>query len=244
MKAFVSRIVLPACAATTLLAGCATPYSEAPIATNMPTFSQYKIQAAGQWNVIAKDLANTIEGKLRNGTACAAAPDPCTAIYVKEPVPKTEFGRAFQNTFISALVNQGANISTVPGTPVEAVIDIQAVKFDAERPQYRDFGAATLLVSGVWAVREIGAGAVGAGAVAAAAGLDATKWARSEFASGPTPKSEIIITISFVRSGQFIARTSNVYYVADEDLALYQYKPVATRNFEVVGDCGDRKLCK
>jgi hypothetical protein len=54
-----------------LFAGCATPYSEAPLATNFPTSKQQKLQAAAHWNVIAGDVASRFRRASRTSAHCS-----------------------------------------------------------------------------------------------------------------------------------------------------------------------------
>ena len=61
------------------------------------------------------------------------------------------------------------------------------------------------------------------------AGADAYSWFRSEFATGETPQTEIIVTASVSDASQYLARSTSVYYVADSDQALYQATPQTTR---------------
>lgn len=87
-----------------MLAGCATPYSEAPLATNFPTTKQEKMQAAAHWNVIAKDVAAQISLKL-------AEQRP---LHVAQPTGKSAFERAFANQLISSLVADGQTVMKQP----------------------------------------------------------------------------------------------------------------------------------
>jgi hypothetical protein len=96
------------------------------------------------------------------------------------------------------------------------------------------------------------AGGVSAGAklLTVAAGLDGFGWlsnevmGRGQYASGPVPRSEIVLTTSVVDATRIVSRRSSIYYSADEDKALYWDRPAAAHNITVVGDCGEgRKAC-
>lgn len=114
-------------------------------------------------------------------------------------------------------------------------IDTQLVKFTADRPQYGYVGAPTALAAGAWALSGVSATAAGtvtAGLVA----VDALNWFRSEFATGATPQSEIFVTVTASDKNRYLARTSNVYYVADSDQSLY----AALREPKAINIHGDR----
>lgn len=194
-----------------MLAGCATPYSEAPLATNFPTSKQEKVQAAAHWNVIAKDVAVQISTKL-------AEKRP---LHVLQPAGKSSFERAFANQLVSSLVANGNTVMKQPAGALSVEVDTQVVGFSPNRPQYRHAGTATALMTGVWALH-VGEATVGAALYATVAAADAYAWFRSEFATGETPQTEIIVTTSVTDGNQYLSRNTSVYYVADTDKALYQ----------------------
>lgn len=51
--------------------------------------------------------------------------------------------------------------------------------------------------------------------------FDAYRWFNSEFARGPLPQLEMIVTVSALSNGIYIGRVSNLYYLSDNDLSLY-----------------------
>lgn len=215
-----------ALALAAILAGCATPYSEAPLATNFPTSKQPKLQAAAHWNVIANDVAQQL-------TASLKAKPALPALYVNQATNKTDFDRAFANQLISALVAEGFVVQKSPAGAVVVDIDTQAVSFAANRPQYRYAGAATALTAGVWALHQASPAGI---ATAAIIGADAYMWFSAEFATGATPQMEILVTTSVSDGRQYLARNTSVYYVADVDSALYRAPtPAPVRTIGVIG---------
>jgi hypothetical protein len=212
-----------------ILSGCATPYSEAPLATNFPATKQQKLQAAAHWNVIAGDVAKQISSGLVGKPS----------LYVNQPSSaNTTFDRAFSNQLISALIAEGFTIQKIPTGALLVDVDTQSMHFSANRPQYKYAGMPTALVAGVWALHaaEATAGAIlSAGAVSA----DAYSWFQSEFSTGATPQTEIIVTVSVSDSSKYWARNTNIYYVADADSRMYEPPPpprvVQTKNIGVVG---------
>ena len=213
-----------------LLAACATPYTEAPRATNFPTSKQPKLQAAAHWNVIAGDIAKQISAGLKDKRP----------LFVNQSAVKTGFDRAFTNDLISALVVDGYTVLKSPAGALSVDVDTQVVRFSPNRPQYNHIGVATALTTGVWALRDVKAtvGTVLGAGVAVAAGADAYSWFRSEFATGETPQTEIIVTASISDANQFLARSTSIYYVADADSRMYVYEPpvqTPTKNMGVTG---------
>jgi hypothetical protein len=211
-----------------LLAGCATPHSETPLATNFPTTTQQKLQAAAHWNVIAGDVARQI----------AAGFKEKPPLHVNQAAVKTTFDRAFGNQLISALIANGFPIQKTPASALNVEVDTQTVRFSANRPQYKFAGVPTALTSGIWALHAAEATA-GAAVYAGVAAADAYSWFRSEFATGDTPQTEIIITISVGDTDRYLARSTHVYYVADSDSGMYVPPPpprvVKTKDMGVTG---------
>lgn len=67
---------------------------------------------------------------------------------------------------------------------------------------------------------------------------------RGQYASGPVPRSEILLTASVADGSRIVSRRSNIYYAVDEDKDLYWTRPARTHAITVQGDCGERsKLC-
>ena len=214
-----------------LCAGCATPYSEAPLAQNFPTSKQPKLQAAAHWNVIAEDVAKQISTRLKDKRP----------LFVNQSLVKTDFDKAFTNDLISALVADGFTVLKSPAGALSVDVDTQVVRFSPKRPQYNHVGAATALMTGVWALRNVGFDTVGevlGAGVAVTAGADAYTWFHSEFATGETPQMEIIVTTSVSDASQYLARSTNIYYVTDTDSRMYLHVPpfqAQTRNIGVTG---------
>jgi hypothetical protein len=209
-----------------LLSACATPYSEAPTATNFPSSKQLKLQAGAHWNAIAGNTAETLMKSLRLGGGCVSATPECTRIYVRPPADPSAFAQAFRSSFITALVNSGVSVAKSPRGATEIDFEIQAVKFSPRRPDGR-FYSATVIYGGLWGLAGVwdsaSPGAAGALAVGA---FDAYRWLTSEWASGPTPQMEVIVTVSASDGNQYLGRATNVYYVADSDALLYAPPPV------------------
>ncbi|MCM8611491.1 hypothetical protein [Accumulibacter sp.] len=61
--------------------------------------------------------------------------------------------------------------------------------------------------------------------MATSGGIDIYRWNVSDWASGPTPQTEIIVTVSASDGQRYLGRVSNVYYVADRDASLHLGPP-------------------
>lgn len=214
---------------------CATPYAEAPTPTNFPSSKQAKLQAGAHWNAIAADTAGTLTRSLSLGRGCLPAQPECDRLYVREPAVPSPFAMAFRTSFVTALVNSGVSVVKNPGGANKIVdFEIQAVQFSPGRPN-GEFISATVIYAGLWGLSGVwenaSPGVAGALSVGA---LDAYRWLSSEMASGPTPQTEIIVTVSASDTHQYLGRATNVYYVADRDAALYSGPP-ALYNLSVKG---------
>jgi len=220
-------------AALTALAGCIPfPYTETPLATNFPTSKQPKLQAAHHWDVIAGDLAMTLADTLAKGSVCVAPAGSCPSLFVEPIQPRTDFGQAFHNQFVSHLVQRGLNVVTSGPADITVSLDAQAVRFSPDRKQYMGAMRFTQIAVGLWALYDIPSYA---DVVAGAAMADVYELSLAEFAKGPTPQVELVVTVSATRGGQFLARKTNAYYIANTDAALYT---PSLHPIRVVGDAG------
>lgn len=230
--------------AVVVLSGCATPFNEAPIATNFPTTKQQKLQTAAHWNVIGKDVAERLIATMpsdRLGNLSVTASE------------KSPFNHAVLNQIISTLVSQGKSVAKDDSSSTFKVhIETQVVAFNAPRTAYTMNGVPTLLAAGLWGVGSfltMDASSAAelthrsAGTVVGLAGAtDAYTWFRSEYASGDIPKTEIIVTASVSDSTRYLARSTSTYYVNEVDAALYlptrsnEPKPAPVTVFKVKGD--------
>ena len=120
------------------------------------------------------------------------------------------------------------------------------------------YGDATALTAGLWAIGAVAAADIspnagisaGVKALSAVAGIEGfarlsqEAMGRGQYASGPVPRSEIILTAAVADNTRLVSRRTNIYYATDEDGELYWKKPPQVVNIPVMGDCGERsKLC-
>ena len=222
-----------ALAAGILLAGCASRYTPTPLAANFPTTKQAKLQAAHHWGVIADNIEKHIVAELPKS--------PRRPVYLNEAKDPTPFQRALAAQLTTSLVNDGYVVSRTPAGSLKVDMDVQAVTFTANRPQYRYYGEKAVLTGGVWLLSEIEAPAL-LDVAAGAGAWDAYDWFNAQFAPGATPRTEIIVTVSVSDQYRYLARNTSAYYVADSDRLLYGIvdpkpeEPKLTRTFQVRGD--------
>lgn len=220
--------VATATALAAALAGCAVPYSPAPLATNFPTARQEKLQAASHWNAIADHIEQRVVTEMKK--------HPQRPFHIAEVKDASPFQRAVTNQVITSLVKDGFVVARAPAGAWKVELDVQAVTFTPNRPQYRYSGAHVALANGAWVLSDINPTV---GIVALAGAGDAYHWFHSQFAPGETPKTELIVTLSVGDGFRYYARSTSAYYVADTDRALYGIKeedaPLTTV-FKVRGD--------
>lgn len=214
--------------AGSLLVGCATPYSEAPIATNFPTTKQQKLQAGSHWNAVAADAATSLANALKLGKGCIAPVPECNTIFVRDVKVPTEFATAFRTQFITSLVNRGVNVAKSSTGAIEVDFDLQPLKFTGQRPDGK-FTSAAAIYGGLWVLHGAWQEVSEGGSVGLALGaFDAYRWHTSEFSAGPTPENEVIVTVSASTADRYLGRVTNVYYFSATDESLYQPKAALT----------------
>lgn len=221
------RKTLIAGTAAILLAGCATEYSEVPRPTNFSILQQKKLQAASHWELIASDVAEQIKNSVGKDQI----------LYISRPAQETEFTRAFNTQLITSLVNKGVYVSKNGDTRALVIdVDTQLVKFSPDRYQNHRFVSATAISAGVMAVNGLrlsGETNAAIGVLGLAGALDWHNWVEREYANGATPQHELIVTTSATNNVQYLARRTDVYYIADPDSRLY--RPPSAVNVKVTG---------
>ena len=198
--------------------GCASQdrkLAEVPVPVNFKSEAMLKLQSVSHWNNVAIDMAAGVSKKYGDGNGCIPGYGCKTPLYVKENLQDTSFSKAFHTQLISALVNQGFPVMTEKNQNATSVdIDIQVVSMKIEYDQMP-----TELIDGVWVIRDINDTAVHK-----FQGLSTGQWSSGEtnknnwFKSPQSiPVAEMMVTVSFVNNGIFVARTSNMYYLGSTD---------------------------
>lgn len=233
--AVAAAIGLAGCAGPSIYSGGQSPVpdrNEVPIAANYPTSTQIKLQAAEHWRLAASDAASGLVKSVRTGGACIPGSSSCTTLHLRRNCESSgcapeacdsTFNRVFFNELLTALVEQGYQVTATP-TPNALLVDIdvQAVSFSENRPQYRYAGKAVEIGPGIWALRDEAGLIDRQGVEAPRTVMPDANWYRTEFAAGPTPRNELVVTVSAMAQEKiYVARSTRVYYTADSDTALY-----------------------
>ena len=236
-----TKVVLGTAMALTLLSGCASRYADTPQPTRFETSKQSKLQAAQHWQVIANNFAAQLTSDLRGKGVTQA-------LHIPASKDDYAFVEGFRELLTTALLAQGWDIRTTPRNALTVDIRYSIYKFQPERLKNVYYhGEATALVAGLWAVSGIVDGGMSAGAKALSVAVlaDAAGWIvqdapggpeKAQYASGPVPQSEILVTASVTEGDRIVARRSNIYFAADEDKALYWHKPGQGTELRVKGE--------
>lgn len=207
--------------ATVMLMGCATK-APIPVAENFEYTSQPKVRSAGHWELVSRDVVAQTLGTL-NKAGAAGAP-----LFVALPPNPSAFDYAFRDFLITEFVQSGTPVLQAPGQTLDVTYQAQLVRHNSDRPRFIP-GVFTMLATGVAAAyglrhehidTQIGAGL----------GLAvAADYANSINSGGPT-NTEMILTTTVSRGGQYIARKTDVYYLENADTPLFlrgsSYRPV------------------
>lgn len=212
------KVVIGLLAGTVLLTGCAR-HSETPIATNFEYQKQLKMQAASHWQLIAQDTAQRLMAQAQEKRP----------LFVRQSPQQSAFEKTFNQQLIASLLAAGYPVLKEGAYSRDAlVVEVSAVPlpFSPNRQQYKTTGKWTMLTGGLWVLERIyDKVSPGAAMMAGAVAADSAWWLRSEFASGPTPRTELIVTTNISSNDRYYAQTTNAYYTSDTDWHLYAQQP-------------------
>lgn len=218
----VHRVLVPLLAVATLLAGGCSSL-DVPRADNYPATNQKKARAVHHWDVLADDVATRIAGKIRDWPA---GEHP---IYVSAS-GDTSFNNGFRKLLITRLLDRGVVLTNQPSA-VTLAFETQLVQHPGRVSNSLPMPW-TRLALGVgvardWAHRAPGAGSIVAGTIAIGALADAAQYTTDGPAAGGPTRTEVLITTSLESGDRYLARTSDVYYIEQDDAALYQVQQPA-----------------
>ncbi len=208
------KLVIGLLAGSVVLSGCVARHSEAPIATNFAAQKQLKMQSASHWQLIARDAAAQL---------IAALPEK-HPLHVRQSDTQSPFEKAFTGQLIGELNRAGYPVMKTEGRSDTLLVEVSATPllFSRNRLQGKPVGRWSMLTAGLWVLREIYEDSSLTGAtMATAVTLDALEWFHSESASGPTPRTELIVTTSISNAERYYAQVSSTYYTTDSDWNLY-----------------------
>jgi hypothetical protein len=207
----ISLAVLAAAVAT--LAGCAHR-SPIPLAENFELTVQPKVRSAGHWDLLSNDVvAQTL------GTLDKAGVAQGTMLHVALPENPSAFDLAFREFLITKLVQGGAPVLQHPGQSLNVTYNTQLIRHNSARPHFVP-GQFTMIAAGLMAAyglrhEHLDMQLLGTLGLAAAADYGA-----SVNSGGPT-NTELILTTTVTRGGQYVARKTDVYYLENADTPLF-----------------------
>ena len=219
----ISLAVLAGAVAT--MVGCANR-APIPLAENFELTVQPKVRSAGHWELVSRDVvAQTLATLDKAGVA------PGTPLHVALPPNPSAFDVGFRDFLITKLVQSGATVQQMPGQTLDVTYHAQVVRHNSERPHFIP-GQFTMITAGLMAAyglrhEHLDAQMLGALGLAVAADYGA-----SVNSGGPT-NTEMILTTTVARGGQYLARKTDVYYLENADTPLFM-RPSKSINMKVV----------
>jgi len=226
------------------IVACAPKVTEVPIPINFSSEAQHKVQSLAHLNNVAVDMADSVLKKYRSGSGCIPGETCDLAIFVSTPANETNYSKAFYSQFVSALVNRGMKIVTKMPAPVVVEIDIQVVKFRGSANTASYDALPTELGNGVWVIRDLTETAVHKFGSLTTSAAESGETNKNKWFLSPQiiPTKEMLITVSLIKGNQFMARTSNVYYVSSDNVYEGGKGDVpAPHRISVIGDCPDNR---
>ena len=207
-----------------MLTGCAN--APIPVAENFQYTSQQKVRSAGHWELVSRDVVAQTLGTL-NQAGAAGAP-----LYVALPPNTSAFDYAFRDFLITQFVQSGTPVMQAPGQTLDVTYEAQVVRHNSDRPHFIP-GQFTMLAAGLFAAYGLRHEHIDA-QLAAGLGLTlAADYANSINSGGPT-NTELILTTTVTRGGQYLARKTDVYYLENADTPLFTRPSYKNVNMKVV----------
>lgn len=197
----------------------ATGCSRIPGPTTHEFHQQRKMQAVDHWNILARDVASRLNRELVVydyldtpvfvKATCGDDATPCQANQT------STFNEAFRDLLITNLVNYGIQTrSSVDDRSLTVNYKVQVVYHRGTRVRSFFPGTFTMLSAAVLVLREAPEELL---AIAGGGLLDLVNSAYTDYGH-----YEILITTSIVNAGRYVFRTSDIYYINDDDFWQYQ----------------------
>jgi hypothetical protein len=221
----ISLAVLAGAVAT--MVGCANR-APIPLAENFELTVQPKVRSAGHWELVSRDVvAQTLATLDKAGVA------PGTAVHVALPPNPSAFDVGFRDFLITKLVQSGAVVQQMPGQTLDVTYHAQVVRHNSERPHFIP-GQFTMLTAGLMAAYGLRHEHLDAQLLAGLGLAVAADYGASINSGGPT-NTEMILTTTVMRGGQYLARKTDVYYLENVDTPLFMRPPtIKSVNMKVV----------
>ena len=224
---FSRKIRLAALAgAVALVSGCATK-APIPLAENFELTVQPKVRSAGHWELLSRDVVAQTLGTLeKSGIA------PSTPLHVALPANPSAFDLAFRDFLITQLVQSGARVQQMPGQALDVTYNTQLVRHNSARPHFIP-GQFTMLAGGLMAAYGLRHQYIDAQLLGALGLTVAADYGASINSGGPT-NTEMILTTTVTRGGQYVVRKTDVYYLENADTPLFMRPSYRNVNMKVV----------
>lgn len=220
----ISLAVLAGAVAT--MVGCASR-APIPLAENFELTVQPKVRSAGHWELVSSDVvAQTLATLDKVGVA------PGTQLHVALPANPSSFDLAFRDFLITKLVQSGAPVQQMPGQTLDVTYHTQLVRHNSERPHFIP-GQFTMIAAGLMAAYGLRHEHLDAQLLATLGLTAAADYGASINSGGPT-NTEMILTTTVTRGGQYIARKTDVYYLENADTPLFMRPSYKNVNMKVV----------
>lgn len=201
-----------AAGAAFVLAGCSS--APIPLAKNFELTSQHKVRSAGHWELLSRDVVAQTRATLEK-----AGYAPSTPLYVAAPPQPSAFDLGFRDFLITELVQDGATVHQNPGAVLEVSYNTQLVRHNSDRPHFIP-GQFTMLAAGVMAAYGLRHEHIDTKLLATLGLTTALDYANSVNSGGPT-NTELILTTTVSRAGQYVTRKTDVYYLENADTPLF-----------------------
>jgi hypothetical protein len=220
----ISLAVLAGAVAT--MVGCATR-APIPLAENFELTVQPKVRSAGHWELLSRDVvAQTLATLDKAGVA------PGTQLHVALPANPSSFDLAFRDFLITKLVQSGAPVQQMPGQTLDVTYHTQLVRHNSERPHFIP-GQFTMIAAGLMAAYGLRHEHLDAQLLATLGLTAAADYGASVNSGGPT-NTEMILTTTVSRGGQYVVRKTDVYYLENADTPLFMRPSYKNVNMKVV----------
>ncbi len=201
-----------AAGAALALAGCGS--APIPLSKNFELTNQYKVRSAGHWELLSRDVVAQTRATLQT-----AGYAPSTPLHVITPAQLTPFDLGFRDFLITGLVQDGATVHQQPGAVLEVSYNAQLVRHNSDRPHFIP-GQFTMLAAGVMAAYGLRYEHLDTKLLATLGLTTAADFVNSVNSGGPT-NTELILTTTVTRAGQYVARKTDVYYLENADTPLF-----------------------
>lgn len=220
----VSLAILAGAVAT--MTGCAYR-SPIPLAENFQLTVQPKVRSAGHWEILSQDVVSQTLGTLEK-----AGIAPGTQLHVALPPNPSAFDLAFRDFLITRMVQSGAPVLQNPGQALDVTYHTQLVRHNSPRPQFVP-NQLTMIAVGLMAAYGLRHEHLDAQLLATLGFTSLADYGLSVGSGGPT-NTEMILTTTVTRGGQYVARKTDVYYLENADTPLFMRPSYRNVNMKVV----------